>query len=291
MVSRNNILFSAAGLAAGILIGMGMGQGGKERLESQLQSGSLRRTTTRNNIEEVSPEPRASSPALATIFSQASVSTASNSGTVASPMQLAEIQKQKLATVRAELLDAGGKVATSFIRLFDLSEDQAARLQAAVDQGKAQLAQSTAQNAKLSRSDQSAMVVTVAPFDASKLYEPVMDAFASVLGREKYGAFTTLLEGELSRTLNNFGAEKRTITITRSDDPTRPFQIIDNRMGIAGAGTVGGGGTLRVRFNDEASIPAQYRWLGSIIGPLEQLKTPTNSLGFPSSAKKNTPEN
>ncbi len=130
---------------------------------------------------------------------------------------LVDLQRQKLVTPQVSFVNAEGKLEEAFVNLFELTSGERESLQQAVTKAGEQLATLERENATVGRDAGGGLVIAVKPFaeTGGVVYDEVMKAFAQTLGAERNAAFLTLGAEKVEKALGRFGAEQRTVTITR----------------------------------------------------------------------------
>lgn len=181
---------------------------------------------------------------------------------------LVALKEKSPPQVTTTLFNDRSELSDAFKALFDLTPAEAEQIQSSLAASRQRIETAMAQNAQVTRADETALVVTVPPFDASDLLDPTLDSLKQVLGDERYRAFLILEEKELSTALNNYGAQRRVFTITKGTNPAQPFQIDDNWRNKEG------GMTVSTAFAEVQALPRKYQWLLPKLGPIEQLKPP-----------------
>lgn len=193
---------------------------------------------------------------------------------------LAEAQKEKTAQVRVTLTSREGKLLEGFTKLFGVTEAEKETLQRALDQGRQKIEQLTAANASVTEAD-GAVVVAVRAFDGGEVYDGLMDAFAQTLGPERNAAFVALQSDQLGSAFNSFGAEQRTIFLSReapADGGEPGIALRDQRRMPTGGGT---SMTMGSPVADLSKLPAQYQWLVPLVPQVAQLPVRVRPSGPP----------
>jgi hypothetical protein len=147
------------------------------------------------------------------------------------------------------------------VQLFQVTPAEREQLQRALDDAEAQTTKLAMANATV-KVEADALVATIPPFEGgADIYDGVMDAFARSLGPERNQAFVTLQASQLSNALSGFGAERRTVTITRESRPNGESQlsIRDERKGTNSNSSSGSGMPLA----DIGRLWEQFPWLES----------------------------
>jgi hypothetical protein len=183
----------------------------------------------------------------------------------ASRKLLLELQRQKRASIRLPVVTGNGVLSPGFIHLFNLTPSEADKLQQRLDDTGRAIDQLAAANASVDGTKDS-VIVTVKPFyEGIEMYDKLLASFAEVLGDERNAAFLALHNNEIGRAFNGFGAEQRTITITRDAKDESSYWLKDNRKSESGT-------TMTVaEFSDTSKFPVRYNWLLPVIPPLEKL--------------------
>jgi hypothetical protein len=189
---------------------------------------------------------------------------------------IAEVQLGRLATVRLPLMERNGRLADGFVRLFEITPTEKELLQQALDQARARSAKLALANATV-KVDGGTFVATIPPFEGgADVYDGVMDAFAHTLGPDRNGAFVALQTDQLSSALNGFGAEQRTITITREARPGSKYgetgiMVRDQRRSPSGGSSMTGMST------DTKQMLEQFPWLEPHLETINSLPVTSRS--------------
>lgn len=140
-----------------------------------------------------------------------------STGTLQQLNYLAAAQRDKLATVRVPITtnERDSKLSEAFVKLFALTEPERQTLQNALEHARHDVDQ-MANSSVAVKEDAGSLVFVMKPFDGgADVYDRLMDVFAQTLGPERNAAFVALQADQLSRSFNGFGAEERTVTLTR----------------------------------------------------------------------------
>ncbi len=179
-----------------------------------------------------------------------------------------KLHREKLIALRFSILKPDGTISRQFATLFALSDAEHDELRESVTRARARLDELRAMHTTSGVRD-GALVISVEPFDGgADVYDDVMDSFARILGPQRNAAFVAVQDGQLSSFFSSFGAERRSITITReateggAPQPRYEFQRrLADRRGVSG-----GSGPL-----DLTNPPADLRWLTSYSSTIAEL--------------------
>jgi hypothetical protein len=160
-----------------------------------------------------------------------------------------ELQSQNLVSLSGPLIfPLDGKVTETFERLFGLTPAEKTVLQDAIDSGRRRLDELARAHTKATMTGDT-MVVSTAPFDGgAEVYDALLDTFARTLGPERGDMFVKLSADQLGQAFHQFGAEQRTLTVTRENIPgfVLPMICVLDHHLLPGGGTATGSG----RFQD-----------------------------------------
>lgn len=166
-----------------------------------------------------------------------SVATDQQSADVATALQrlsvLSEAQKAGLVlNARVPFVVYPGIILPKFAELFMLSPAQMDSMQQAWDKARARIDGLVLAHASAHTTPDGKIVIEVPPFDGGgPIYDEMMDTFTSLLGKERNEAFLQLVGSQVGDELSQFGAERRTITLTpageRNGKPT--YDMVDQR--------------------------------------------------------------
>jgi hypothetical protein len=172
---------------------------------------------------------------------------------------VSEIQKQKLASVRLPVLGRDGTLTNEFARLFDLSAQERSTLQQAVENARQKIDTLAMASATVAQ-EGDALVARLKPFEGgADVYDSVMDAFAQTLGPERNAALVPLITDQFTNAFHGFGAQQRTITLSREimGSAGEPRLVLrDERRGAAGTGS-----SMTSGQTDPDQLVRQYPWL------------------------------
>lgn len=172
---------------------------------------------------------------------------------------LRDLKKQQIIAVRVPVVYNNGILSDGFAQLFALTPGETETLRRAIEDARAEIDRLSLANANVTRKGDSTLVI-VQPFvGGADVYDRLMDSFEHTLGPERYAAMVDLHTDELPRMFSEFGAENRTITITR--DPANRFRIEDSRR--TASGSVG----RSTQFSDPSELSDFYRWLVPLLPP------------------------
>jgi hypothetical protein len=128
-----------------------------------------------------------------------------------------DLQKRRLVNGRLTLVENSGKLSAAFIELFKLTPAERDNLQQELDRARQRLDGVLLASATVSRRDADNVVIEIPPMTGGEgLYDRLFDAFAQTLGPERNALFVELGTQQVEQAFNQFGAEKRTITLTRT---------------------------------------------------------------------------
>jgi hypothetical protein len=81
-------------------------------------------------------------------------------------------------------------------------------------------------NATVQRSGDSDVVIKVKPFEGGLAVDDnVMDAIATTLGPDRFSSFLALGASQVQQSLENFGAEEETLTVTHSSSSSPGYEV------------------------------------------------------------------
>ncbi len=158
---------------------------------------------------------------------------------------LQDLRNRQLVFANVDFIKRQGELSAAFIELFSLTPDERDTLQQALDQARQQLDGVALVHALVSRPEPGKVVIEIPPTSGGgEIFDRVFDVFARTLGPDRNALFFELGSSQIERTLNQFGAEQRTITLTREaatieGAPKIVYQIDDKRTGTAGFSTSG----------------------------------------------------
>lgn len=186
-----------------------------------------RYTVEQRTPPSATPRPPAHAPAAllasgatsAQAMDRAPSETATDPGTVETTRELRTLTKlagQLTTSVRVQLFSRFDRLHPDAVALLGLDAAQAKALDAALNMARSQLDSLSSSHAQITASAEAISIHTPALEGGPAIYDGLMDSFEKVLGREKSGAFVTLLGDQLSDAFSQFGAEERTITIART---------------------------------------------------------------------------
>jgi hypothetical protein len=130
---------------------------------------------------------------------------------------LADLQKRKLMDISRTmpLLDKKGSLSPAFIELFALTPSEQENLKKAINLARQQVDNLAIANSTVSRTDDGGVVVAVKASTAGiSIGDQLMDSIAAILGPDRNPSFLTLGASQIENSLDNFGAEDHTITLT-----------------------------------------------------------------------------
>jgi preprotein translocase subunit SecD len=179
---------------------------------------------------------------------------------------LADLQKRKVLNAGVAPITRDGKLSPAFAELFELTSAEQAALQEVVDHTRSRMADLQAAAATVSRNEAGAVVVTIPSLvESPQIYDETMDGFARTLGPARNSAFVALGENQMTGALDNFGAEQKTLTVTKSanpKDPSQPFYDLNTQTRTPHASS-----SSSSRLNDLNSLNQR-------VGPLARLIPP-----------------
>ncbi len=185
-----------------------------------------------------------------------------------------ELKEQNLVVLSGTLLSPrDGKITEAFVKLFGLSSAETATLQEAINAGRRKiealiLANTTAEVKKES------VVVSTKPFEGgAEIYDEVLDTFAQTLGPERFAVFLPMTSNQLGASFGQFGAEQRTVTVTRevlSGDKTPMFIVQDHHKHSGG-----NSGTNNGRARDVKNLSEMFRILAPYAPQISALPVKT----------------
>jgi len=181
---------------------------------------------------------------------------------------LGDLQKRNLANVNFPLIDWDGKLTQQFRELFGLTEAEAQSLQETVAQVRAELDRRRNQNTTVKATGDAVEMKTVA-FAGADLYDRLEDQLSATLGSERYALFMSLQENQLQWPFGQFGAQDRTVSVTRmpQSDGTSLFSAREDTRGAAGSSN--GSATYRT----VAEVVKHYPTLAPYAEQIAQLPT------------------
>ncbi|HVS52550.1 MAG TPA: sigma-70 family RNA polymerase sigma factor [Opitutaceae bacterium] len=138
-----------------------------------------------------------------------------------------------LQLVRVPFTVGFGELSPKFAELFALSPTETDAMQQALDKAHARIDSLVLANATTRTLPDGKIVIDVKPFEGGgAVYDEMMDAFASVLGKDRNGIFLQLVgsRGQLDGEFNQFGGEQRTVTVTATEkDGERAYDLVEQR--------------------------------------------------------------
>jgi hypothetical protein len=182
---------------------------------------------------------------------------------------LAELQRTKAGSVRVTMLERNSKLADGFVKLFQITPAERETLQQTLDDARDRTNKLAMANATV-KVEGDALVAKMPPFEGgADVYDAVMDAFARTLGPARNEAFVALQAGQLSTALSGFGAEQRTVTVSREvrPDGESGLSVRDERRGPSG----GGSSTMQSSMMNMNRLVEQYPWLESHVETIKSL--------------------
>jgi hypothetical protein len=172
---------------------------------------------------------------------------------------LRDLKKRQLATIRLPVVYNNGKLSDGFAELFALAPSEVEALKSGIAEAHSEIGRLSQSHASITQQGNS-VVVTVQPFEGgADVYDRLMDSFERTLGPDRYAALIELHTDELPRVFSGFGAEQRTITISRDTGRGGRLQIQDSRK--SGSGSIG----RSVEVSDPSELSESYRWLAPIL--------------------------
>jgi hypothetical protein len=160
-----------------------------------------------------------------------------------------ELKSQNLVSLSGPLIfPPDGKITKTFERLFELTPAEKTVLQGAIDSGRRRLDELARVHTKAMLTEDT-VVVTTTPFEGgAEVYDALLDTFERTLGPERSAMFVKLSADQLGQAFQQFGAEQRTLTVTRENIPAfaQPVICVLDQHVLPGGGTATGSG----RFQD-----------------------------------------
>ena len=176
---------------------------------------------------------------------------------------LRDLKRRQIVAIRMPVVYNNGNLSDGFAELFALTAGETETLKRALAAARAEISRLSLANANVTRNGDST-VVTVGPFEGgADVYDRLMETFEHTLGSDRYAAMVDLHTDELPRIFSGFGAEQRTITITRDSEDL--FRIQDTRK--SASGSVG----RTTVFSDASELSDFYSWLGPLLPPVKRL--------------------
>ncbi len=271
------------GMAAGALlvVGIGVGIGLQQRVEARLAELSGVTTDQARALADLRRETAALEDANRRLVAEplpeakvAALPGAAADATLARLRLLADLKRRKVTTVDPAFIDVRtGSLDPNFIELFGLSSGEAEQLLGVWRDARRQLSELAAAQATIRQSVSGEVTIEANGFEGGgPVYDRVMDALGRTLGAERQAAFRTLLEVALFRSLYHFGAELRTLTVTRAPDRADGTHVYTSRetwRSLNGAvrtvpgrepasGFEGGGNSVRSQPRTRAEIETEY---------------------------------
>lgn len=174
---------------------------------------------------------------------------------------LMNLRKSQMSMVVGLL--SGSRLDEHFVELFGLSPEEAQKLQAGLDAAQKRLHDAMRAHARVER-DGDKVTIKVPPLEEGPaIYDQTTSAIQDVLGPERMAAFSALEADQLAAEMNNFGAEARTLSITRQPDPAGDGRVLYSLTDYKKTAN-GGYGTS----NSTALGPAQIRQFSGPLGDL-----------------------
>ncbi len=217
------------------------------------------------------------SPETAVVSSSAVPEPDTNAARLNGLRFLAQLNEQKLGNFTLAIVKPGeASISDSFVRLFGLTEADAARLNSALQETQGRIAQLVAANAN-SHVEGNAVVVTIDPFaaDGDAIRLGLQQAFEATLGSERFAVMQALRKSMASdpfdQTFGGFGADAHTLTITRMATPTGVvFRLVDNRKSAEGKAAAS-----IAQFPDPGNLPSGIRWMAPVASTIQDLLAPS----------------
>lgn len=183
---------------------------------------------------------------------------------------LATLRDLHPTAVKIALMTRRDRIEESFAQLLGLSPTQVIEMNAALAHARNRLNGLAARNAVVTTSPNGTVIVSVPPFEGgAEVYDELMDSFSSVIGTERNESFKRLFGDQFSVAFQNFGAERRTLTIAETlpeyvDWKDGGFYIKDERQPANGAKI-----TVPIRFKPEhfEFLFPDLQWIEPLVGP------------------------
>ncbi|MDR1010237.1 MAG: hypothetical protein LBM04_03745 [Opitutaceae bacterium] len=138
---------------------------------------------------------------------------------------LNEIKRASIASVNVRFFATNdGKFSRQFTDFFELSPAEAGTLSDLIQATKAEMWDAAKTQASVSQTGTDGIIIKIPPVAAGPdVYDRVMDGFHAVLGDDRFNDMMLyngdrLGGGQFENLFNQFGGEKRTITIGKSND-------------------------------------------------------------------------
>jgi hypothetical protein len=138
---------------------------------------------------------------------------------------LNEIKRASIASVNVRFFATNdGKLSRQFTDFFELSPEETSTLSDLIQATKAEMWDAAKTQASVSQTGTDGIIIKIPPVAAGPdIYDRVMDGFHAVLGDDRFNDMMLYNGdrfggGQFENLFNQFGGEKRTITIGKSND-------------------------------------------------------------------------
>jgi hypothetical protein len=239
------------------------------------ENAALAKPGTAPTTKLVKPAPATNAGAVV-----AAATAGSNAARLEQIRILAQVQQEKLATVNLPIVGRDGKVTDNFAKMFALTDGERQVLQQAVDQGRRRTDELLASSMTVTQ-EPDKLVFAMKPFEGgAEIYDGLMDSFAQTLGSERNAAFVALQTDDLGRMFSGFGAEQRTVTLSREQPPDggEPRIVVQDLRKMPH-----GSAMSSTQQTDVTKLTAQYPWLVPYLQKVSDLPArsrPAGGRGF-----------
>jgi hypothetical protein len=147
----------------------------------------------------------------------------------------------------------GCQLSPAFVQLFELTPiEEAALNQALDDASRQQYALELAHSTSHSEDNGQKIVLDIPPFpqDGGKIYDQLHQTFETILGADRQALFDDFADQQVENSLDNFGAEERTITILRKTSANGSVTYFAQESQTRADGS----GTGNSTFGDKAGL-------------------------------------
>ncbi len=175
---------------------------------------------------------------------------------------LTDLQKRGLVKPYFNVIFSTGRIAPAFVELFQLNAAEQETLQSAVSDARSRIEQLALANAAVRRIGENQVVIDVQPTpEGSAVADGLLDQFGRVLGPERTEAFKALGIKQFEQAFNQFGAEIRTIMLTRTTaaDGTKTYDSEDRHK------TAEGGRSQSSKGEKLADLTVKFGGIGKLI--------------------------
>lgn len=133
---------------------------------------------------------------------------------------LVELSKQKLLAPQLNFVDSSGVLNPAVASVFDLTPQEQQTLTQSLTTAHDKVAELEKLNATITRTPDGKIVIDVKPFpgEGGAVYDEFMASVGQTLGPERTAAFQTLAADQVEKSMGNFGAGERKLTVSSQPD-------------------------------------------------------------------------